>query len=318
MRSTLSHLRNICAVAIMVVVASPGQATGWLVYNGTSAGAYAYSASGPVADNKTGCSGSLASKGYCGDDAVIFADRTKLTENSYAQSLHDTSSSSGYGDVTSSAFGEVDLTTGSLKLSHSTTVVNGFGAGESNYSGAAVSYLDTLHFSGLVTPVTLTVDLRVDGSFVGFTQPRFAFRLGGLNTGIVGWGETDRVGPSTTRDAGGFIDFEGHTGRAGDWAIYGPDRFVGSILLDPLNPDYYIGMDLSAGGPLGTWSNFAHTAKIAFVLPVGVTFTSDSGAFLTATSSPSVPEPATWAMMLAGLGIVGASLRQRRAGRALA
>ena len=32
------------------------------------------------------------------------------------------------------------------------------------------------------------------------------------------------------------------------------------------------------------------------------------------TATPAVPEPATWAMMIAGFGLVGASLRRRRAG----
>ena len=37
-----------------------------------------------------------------------------------------------------------------------------------------------------------------------------------------------------------------------------------------------------------------------------------SGGFLPSAETPAVPEPATWAMMIAGFGIVGASLRRRR------
>ncbi|QQV79065.1 PEPxxWA-CTERM sorting domain-containing protein [Sphingomonas aliaeris] len=39
---------------------------------------------------------------------------------------------------------------------------------------------------------------------------------------------------------------------------------------------------------------------------------SSSGIFLTATDIGSVPETATWGMMIAGFGIMGAAMRTRR------
>jgi hypothetical protein len=47
---------------------------------------------------------------------------------------------------------------------------------------------------------------------------------------------------------------------------------------------------------------------ITIQLPPGVTYTSASGKFLTG----SVPEPATWAGLICGLGLTGAALRRRR------
>lgn len=51
------------------------------------------------------------------------------------------------------------------------------------------------------------------------------------------------------------------------------------------------------------------------------TFSPGSSSFVNATSTPAVPEPASWAMMLIGFGAIGFAVRyrpQQRSGRALA
>jgi hypothetical protein len=53
-----------------------------------------------------------------------------------------------------------------------------------------------------------------------------------------------------------------------------------------------------------------HTSTISIDAPAG-SFTSQSGEFLGFAKTPAVPEPASWAMMIAGLGIAGAALRRR-------
>ncbi len=53
--------------------------------------------------------------------------------------------------------------------------------------------------------------------------------------------------------------------------------------------------------------NAANTATLQMILPAGATFESTSGVFLTAP----IPEPHTWALMLAGLGLVAAIARRR-------
>lgn len=56
---------------------------------------------------------------------------------------------------------------------------------------------------------------------------------------------------------------------------------------------------------------FNHTAQLSIFTPVGVTFTSQSGDFLS-LATPAVPEPGTLAMALAGLAVVGCGAAQRR------
>ena len=62
------------------------------------------------------------------------------------------------------------------------------------------------------------------------------------------------------------------------------------------------GMDLSMGGGYGL-ADFSHTLQISLDLPQGVTYTSESGAFLTAPPAPT-PEPSTWVPVLAGLAVL--------------
>lgn len=58
--------------------------------------------------------------------------------------------------------------------------------------------------------------------------------------------------------------------------------------------------------------DFSHTARIGLNVPTGVSFTSDSGVFLTGTNPvAAVPEPSTWALMLAGFAAVGRVARRR-------
>ena len=65
-------------------------------------------------------------------------------------------------------------------------------------------------------------------------------------------------------------------------------------------------MDCSGRGNVCDYGN---TGSFAFGnLAPGLSFTSASGTFL----SGNVPEPASWAMLLAGFGLTGAALRGRR------
>lgn len=77
-----------------------------------------------------------------------------------------------------------------------------------------------------------------------------------------------------------------------------------------LASDPVLGLDFEVAAQ--TFANAAASATdpITISLPPGVTYTSASGVF---PGSASVPEPATWAMLMGGLGMIGAAARRRRA-----
>jgi hypothetical protein len=83
--------------------------------------------------------------------------------------------------------------------------------------------------------------------------------------------------------------------------------------------DVYVAFNilLSAGPLVGPATmDFSNTATIGIAAPQGGSFTSSSGEFLGFAQTPStgvVPEPASWAMLIAGFGLIGATLRRRRA-----
>ncbi|WP_235902777.1 PEPxxWA-CTERM sorting domain-containing protein [Sandarakinorhabdus oryzae] len=131
-----------------------------------------------------------------------------------------------------------------------------------------------------------------------------------------------------TPDAHGAFVFQAGTGKflvLGDLAtpyystnsglshyntwVEGSTRFFDVVLdLEGANPTFGVEMTLEAIASLGSTSDFYNTAGLQFLLPQGMTYTSQSGVFLTATG---VPEPATWAMLVAGFGLVGAISRRR-------
>lgn len=64
---------------------------------------------------------------------------------------------------------------------------------------------------------------------------------------------------------------------------------------------------------VATGIDFSHTIKTRFIAPEGVTVVSESGLFPDTVPVTAVPEPETYALLLAGLGLVGFAARRRTA-----
>lgn len=79
------------------------------------------------------------------------------------------------------------------------------------------------------------------------------------------------------------------------------------------SPELFMAVNVQGIGGRNSWVGFGNSAHLGFVLPDGVTFTSASGSALTQSAfpGPGVPEPASWAMLIAGFGLVGAANRRR-------
>lgn len=150
----------------------------------------------------------------------------------------------------------------------------------------------------------LTAALRLDDQSSGNTNSPYALNATAgwtahpgafaLNTPTV----EDRspqatVGGSWTTNSFALMVFNGYFDIIGTQAT--------------INPTLSLSLDCS----IGLQCDYYNTARFSFVgLPSSVSFTSDSGVFLQGTTVP-VPEPGTYALMLAGLGLVGTIVRRR-------
>jgi hypothetical protein len=92
------------------------------------------------------------------------------------------------------------------------------------------------------------------------------------------------------------------------FTIQFPIPLTGDFLIESqLEGTAFARGDLSEGVGVAT-VNAGNTATLQMILPAGATFASSSGVFLTAP----VPEPHTWLLMLAGVGVVAHLARRRR------
>lgn len=84
------------------------------------------------------------------------------------------------------------------------------------------------------------------------------------------------------------------------------DLHGGDSLVVLFNTPFSFSASLNADVENGQFADFGSTARLSISLPPGYSFSSASGVLL------AVPEPSTWAPMLAGLGGLAWALRRRR------
>jgi hypothetical protein len=86
-----------------------------------------------------------------------------------------------------------------------------------------------------------------------------------------------------------------------------PYTFDGSDILDPANGNQGL------GGTVAVTLTFTGADQTAFT---GLKFDANQNAFeIDSMRVAAVPEPATWAMMIGGFGLIGLSMRRRRRAR---
>lgn len=229
-------------------------------------------------------------------------------------------------NITSAGRSYADLASGKLG--------NSFSADQYTYSRASSGWQDTLYYykplanEDTITPIefdftlhgyfseglaglasnTLMVHAQQPADDGSYQQTSYydeavpSFRVSKTSYPGPGGGNMDVL-------ASGWLDFSTTLIEAEDKinikAVFG---YRGSRTPLRLNATLF-------GGGSGEHSgNFYNTASVTMRLPDGVTFTSASGVFLTSEGiTAAVPEPASWAMMILGFGVIGYSLRRKTA-----
>ena len=100
----------------------------------------------------------------------------------------------------------------------------------------------------------------------------------------------------------------------------GDSRLMTGVFgVAPGTHNVFVSGFLDLGSSFGADLDYGATGALRFAaLPTGVSFTSESGVFrpgllvLPGSGTGAVPEPASWALMIGGFGLAGATLRRRR------
>jgi hypothetical protein len=285
---------------------------------------------GPYAPGDTG----VYSHSGAAFSSLALAGSTDTTGN--LTSAFDSISGIDSNGGPASAYAGANLANASLHATAAGTY-EGVYEGEDYYSGGGsqADFYDNLTFhvagAGANTVTDITMLFKIDGSATTDHDILYGSQFMGLNYSFGLGGTNFNQGARWAPQTGGtgvegaspvYIDDVSINSGAGNLQIVGIDQIADTPEDTELKVTYQLtGSSITAGvfdglslGCLdGVSCDWANTSSVSFDLPTNVTLTSASGDFLTAAGG--VPEPASWAMMIVGMGALGAGLRKKR-GRA--
>jgi len=250
---------------------------------------------------------------------VIGTTDTTGTLTSASEQITGTYSPAG---ITSTAYAAGDLTTGQLHLNATdNSSCNGICNGVGNFAGedTFAQLQDTLHFTvagadaDTVTPITFV--FAVDGTLVqtsSYGQGYVRASLNLNNEGAQVSYNQDLNSGTNNLDVATAPLVNGWASR--DYSVLTSNQalFEGTFDIIGSTSDVLVDLQMEVNCSDGMTCNFDNTGSVDLILPSGVTYTSDSGVFLSGLSPTSVPEPSSLAGLASAIGGVAVALRRRR------
>jgi hypothetical protein len=228
---------------------------------------------------------------------------------------HDESSDVGPPNI-AYATAAADLKTAKVHLSAS---ASGFASANS-----LARLDDTLHFTvagATATTVTyIPVSFAFDGTMPGTSDPatayaelNYGFYFGNASAYEFGDYQAGYYGVYGTYPTFAYAT---QTPRVSGWQSYSfssytplDTKFTGIYAIVGATADIPVDFALALNAT-NVALDYTNTGSISIGHVAGVSFTSDSGVFL--TGAGAVPEPASWALLVVGFGVVGLASRRRR------
>jgi len=216
------------------------------------------------------------------------------------------------GDITSSAKSlSGSATVGAYTGMSSTSLYTGDlkikATGPTYQPTIITEMMDQLTFSGIASGTfqTIPVDITLDGTYrdgssVSFHASFSSGSYGGagdylnVDASYTGNGQAANLSDPVSSTQFSLADACAtcFSNFSGTWSTQGPTHYLGEYKVYGDNPVVTAIMGLSGSG----YFDLSNTASIRFILPTGVSFTSDSGVFLSA-----VPVPAALPLLISGL-----------------
>lgn len=315
-RLATAGARGALRMALLAVVAggwcAHANTVGYTVITNTYTSYNNFGAAGQADYNLSGAFGSHTGAKFVtgpGGTATGTTDTSGFLTSSWDSA---TSSSSGQ---TASANAAADLAMGLLRASIAT---DGALMGASAYA----QFSDTLHLTvagaGPTTVTPIGVRFALDGTTSaaqgGYGSVSWAMEIGGgiFSRQIYDGGNAGVCGAAYTACTNGWLNDGGWASSQVLSNTPNSVIFEGTFNVTGANPTVDLLGELNLVGGLGQVAfDYSHTASFGLAVPAGVTYTSDSGVFLTETVA--TPEPVSWPLLLAALGGFCFTLRRRRA-----
>jgi hypothetical protein len=268
---------------------------------------YQYAYNGPGPSGGVG----FTTDTYCNPGDVCGGSGTTDTTGTLNASTEQTSISAlvnnGQTTLNAAAFASANLAAGTVGVAGSGTYygISGVGSGSSNSYALADDGLNfTVAGAGADTVTDIVVNYQFDGT-VAYSNPGGDVSVSSyLNFGNAGLSlqvtTIDGAAVLETPGTAGWVSTEFISEAAGDVDFQGVYALTGPVT----SLDVQFAINALCGE--GASCDYSHTGAVSLDLPSNVSFTSDSGVFLT----QAAPEPGTVWLLAAALGGVGL-LRRR-------